>query len=70
MNRFLRYLCFYCASRLVYSTIRDLTRDRVLAKNSTIVRSESHCGHGPMLATVLMMLLWVTARAAILWSVR
>ena len=26
MKRFLRYFCFYCASRLMYDTVRGLVR--------------------------------------------
>lgn len=33
---FLRYLCFYCASRFLYSTVRNATRPRPAARQEAL----------------------------------
>jgi hypothetical protein len=56
--QFLRYFCFYCASRFIYSSVRATLRNKPAPA--------SECGHVGGLLVTLVLLPFVGAAALIL----
>jgi hypothetical protein len=49
---FLRYLCFYCASRLMYETVRGLARKQ--SQKPAAAQPCAHKAYGPLLMLLVV----------------
>lgn len=62
---FLRYLCYYCASRFVYSTVRDMTRRS--RQQPCFPATCEHSSSASALGT-LLLLMFIGSASLVVWA--